>query len=272
MVGMTQPGLDAAGEELYAGAPAVFVARRDELAKQARSAGDRPLAEAIKALRRPTVGAWYLNLAARAGLTSLRELLDLGEELRQTQSRGDFAALRDLAVRRNPLLARVLRDLTAHLATVGVQTTSTGLDEARTTLGAALADPAVDARVRAGRLDRPHTYGGFGEVEMVVDPSAGAPTGKGSSKDTGPTKEQLASARRELAAAERELAALAVTRREAVARVRSARKRAENAESELERARDALAVAEEEVTGISARADALTAGIEQSRKLLPEKI
>lgn len=63
------PGLDTAIEELYAGYPAAFVARRDELAKQARASGDRSLAAAIKALRRPTVGSWYLNVASRAGLT-----------------------------------------------------------------------------------------------------------------------------------------------------------------------------------------------------------
>ena len=84
--------------------PSDFVARRDELAKQARGDGDRELAAAIKALRRPTVGAWYVNLASRAGLTSLRELLDLGRELRETQAAGDFAALRDLAARRGPLV------------------------------------------------------------------------------------------------------------------------------------------------------------------------
>ncbi|MGV8910832.1 MAG: hypothetical protein ACOH1Y_17800 [Propionicimonas sp.] len=267
---MDQSGLDEASEELYSGAPAGFVARRDELAKQARGNGDRRLAEAIKALRRPTVGAWYLNLAARAGLTSLRELLDFGGELRHTQAAGDFAALRDRVARRGPMLARVLRDLTAHLATVGIPTTSTGLDEVRTTLGAALADPAVDAAVRAGRLDRPHTYGGFGEVEMTLAASPAAPEATTSSKqENGPSREQLAAARRELAAAERELVALGTQRKEAVARVRAARKRAENAESELERAREALAGAEEAVGGLSARAEALTASIEGARKLLP---
>lgn len=52
------PGFEAITDELYEGSPAAFVARRDELAKQARSSGDRVLATAIKALRRPTVGAW----------------------------------------------------------------------------------------------------------------------------------------------------------------------------------------------------------------------
>jgi hypothetical protein len=269
MVAMSEPSrLDAVGEELYGGAPADFVARRDELAKQARSDGDRELAAAIKALRRPTVGAWYLNLAMRAGLTSLRELLDLGRELRQTQAAGDFAALRDLAARRGPLVTRVLRDLTAHLAQVGVNTTGPGLEEVRTTLGAALADPAVDDQVRAGRLDRAHSYGGFGEVEMAVlaTPKAEEP---GTPKEqAGPTKSELAAARRELAAAERERAATDARRKEAGARVRAARKRVESLESELERARDALTAAEEETATLAATIESLTAGIEQARELL----
>ena len=271
MVGMTQQGLDGAGEELYAGAPSDFVARRDALATQARDDGDRPLAAAIKALRRPTVGAWYLNVAVRAGLTSLRELLDLGRHLRQTQAAGDFAALRDLAARRGPLVTRVLRDLTAHLARVGVATTGTGLEEVRTTLGAALADPAVDTLVRAGRLDRPHAYGGFGEVEMAIIPPASDAPGEPKAAG-GAGKEQRAAARRELAVAERELVALEARRKDAVAGVRAARKRAENAESELERARDALAGAEQEAAGLKARAASLTAGIEQARTVLASLI
>ena len=273
MVGMTEPqGLDAVRAELFAGVPADFVARRDELARQARVDGDRELATAIKALRRPTVGAWYLNLAAAAGLTSLRELLELGRELRQTQSAGDFAALRNLAARRNPLVARVLRDLTAHLAQVGIVTTSSGLDEVRTTLGAALADPAVDGQVRSGRVDRPHSYGGFGEVEMAVAPPAPAKSGtsKPEEPDAGERKAQLASARRELAAAERERTALQARGKEAGAAVRAARTRVESLESELDRARDALARAEKEAAGLKAQAEATAASIEQARKALEQ--
>ncbi|HEY3339470.1 MAG TPA: hypothetical protein VGK18_13280 [Propionicimonas sp.] len=263
-------GLDAVSAELYGGAPADFVARRDELVKAARADGDRELATAIKALRRPTVGAWYLNLAAAAGLTSLRELLELGRELRETQAAGDFAALRDLAGRRGPLVGRVLRDLTAHLAQVGITTTGSGLDEVRTTLGAALADPAVDAQVRSGRVDRAHSYGGFGEVEMAVVPPAPSPSPskEAPKKDADAAKEQLAAARRELAAAERERATTEARGKEAGATVRAARKRVESLETELDRARDALSKAEAEAAGLKARAAALTATIEQSRTAL----
>ena len=50
--------LEATSDELYASAPTEFVARRDALAAEARAAGDRGLAAALKALRRPSVGAW----------------------------------------------------------------------------------------------------------------------------------------------------------------------------------------------------------------------
>ena len=279
MVGMTgAQGLDAVRAELYAGSPADFVARRDELAKQARGEGDRELATAIKALRRPTVGAWYLNVAAAAGLTSLRELLELGRELRETQAAGDFAALRDLAARRGPLVSRVLRDLTAHLAQVGIAATSSGLDEVRTTLGAALADPAVDAQVRAGQVDRAHSYGGFGEVEMAAAPPPPAPSGSSKTsketskappkKDAAAAREQLAAARRELAAAERERATVESRSREAGSTLRAARKRVESLETELDRARDALTKAEEQASGLKAQVAALTATIEQARAAL----
>ncbi len=272
MVGMSEPrDLDAVRAELYGGTPADFVARRDELAKQARGDGDRELATAIKALRRPTAGAWYLNVASAAGLTSLRELLDLGRALRETQAAGDFAALRDLAARRGPLVNRVLRDLAAHLAQVGVAATGGGLDEVRTTLGAALADPAIDQLVRDGRVDRPLSYGGFGEVDMaVVAPAAGTSGGAKDSpeKAAAAAKDQLAAARRELAAAERERAVIESHSLEAGSGLRAARKRVETLETELDRARDALAKAQDEATQLKVRAAALTATIEQARKAL----
>lgn len=155
-----------AADELYAADPATFVARRDELAKAARAAGDRGAAAVLKALRRPTVGAWYANVAARAGLVSLREWLRLGERLRAAQASGDFGAVRSAGSERSTLEARVLRDLTAHLASVGVTASAAGLEEVRSTLRAALADEAAADAVRAARLEKPLSYAGFGEVDM----------------------------------------------------------------------------------------------------------
>lgn len=279
MVAVTQlPGMDSATDELYAGQPADFVARRDELAKRARASGNRVLASEIRALRRPTLGAWYLNVASRAGLTSLHELLGLGRDLRETQASGNFAALRELALRRGPLVTRVLRDLTAHLAQLGVTATAAGLEEVRTTLGAALADPAVDHEVRSGRLDRPHTYGGFGEVDMTSPQTAAAAVASGeevlapppenAAAGAGREEKEQASARSDLRAAEREVKELTARMEAADAGVLAARARLESVAVELAEAQSAVAAAEDEVAGMAAKKKVLNARIEQARSYL----
>ncbi|MGB4270943.1 MAG: hypothetical protein WBJ44_00965, partial [Propionicimonas sp.] len=160
--------LEAATQGLYAGAPSDFVAHRDALAKQLRASGDRALAAAVKGLRRPSLGAWYLNVASRDGLTSLQEWLRLGRRLRAAHAGDDVDTLRTLAAQRSPLEARVLHDIAAHLAHLGVPATPGGLDEVRTTLRAALADPTAEAAVAGGRLDRSLSYAGFGPVELTA--------------------------------------------------------------------------------------------------------
>lgn len=287
MVGVTDvSGLVAATEELYASLPSEFVARRDELSRQARVSGDRQLAAAIKALRRPTVGAWYLNVASRAGLTSLREWLRLGRQLRQTQEAGDFATLRELAMRRGSLEGRVLRDLAAHLAQLGVTATPAGLDEARATLSAALADPAVEALVTGGRLDRPYVYAGFGVLDMSVPQAGGvsAISGEGipEQPQTEEEAERLAAmaaaaerkaneravAARELAAAEHELAAVIARREAAEARAAAARDRAASLTAGLVRAQAEASAAEEQAVELQAEEKAIQVRIEHARGLL----
>ncbi|WP_040161118.1 hypothetical protein [Nigerium massiliense] len=164
---MTDPaGLDAAADELYAIDPAGFVARRTELVKLARAAKDRPLAQAIGSLRRPTLGAWYLNLAVRDRLTSLVALLKLADQLADAQDQRDAARLKQLTAERPSLERRVLRDLTAHLATRGISTTPAALEEVRTTLRAALSDRDAAQQVAAGRLTKPLQYGTFTDDDL----------------------------------------------------------------------------------------------------------
>lgn len=163
---------------LYAGDPADFTAARDAAARAARSAGDRELATALRALRRPTLSAWYVNVAARASLVSLREWLTLGEELRGAQSALDAARVRELSGRRSALEARVIADLVAHLAALGLTAAAPALDEVRATLRAALADPDAARAVAEGRLARPLTYGGFGEIDLSAALGALAAAGE----------------------------------------------------------------------------------------------
>ncbi len=158
--------LDGVADALYAGDPADFVVTRDAAAKAARAAGDKALAAAIGKLRRPSLAAWYVNVAARASLVSLVEWLALGEDLRAAQQALDAARVRALSARRTQLEARVVGDLVAHLGALGFTASAPALDEVRATLRAALADPEASAAVASGRLTRALSYAGFGEVDL----------------------------------------------------------------------------------------------------------
>lgn len=165
-LGLGLTTLASVAADLYAGDPADFVTARDEAAKAARSGGDRELAASIRKLRRPSVGAWYVNVAARASLVALREWLALGVALREAQAAFDMARVRELGAGRAALENRVVRDLTAHLAALGVTASAPALEEVRGTLRAALADARAADAVSTGCLDRALSYGGFGEVDM----------------------------------------------------------------------------------------------------------
>lgn len=232
-LGLTGPG-DLA-DSLYAGDPGAFVAARDALAKSLRASGDREGAAAVKALRRPSVSAWYVNVAARASLVSLREWLALGASLREAQSALDMARVRALGADRAALENRVVRDLSAHLRALGVTVSAPALDEVRATLRAALADPAASDLVAAGRLDRALSYGGFGEVDLSAALAAMAEQ-QAAEPDTAPPVEPVAPPE-PVAAPDPTL----------VAAVGQARERRDQAEETLARAEAALAVAQREL-------------------------
>lgn len=158
--------LSAAADELYGADPAGFVARRTELVKQARTAGDKALAGQIAALRRPTVAAWYMNLLARAGSTELDELIDLGATMRQAQGELDMARVTSLAPRRRELEHAVQRRLDMLLATQGITASPAAWAEVGHTLTAVAADASAAAAVRSGCLARSLVYAGFGEVDL----------------------------------------------------------------------------------------------------------
>ncbi len=228
------PGLAEAADALYSADPADFVARRDALAKEARARKDRALAAAIGRLRRPTVGAWYVNLAVRAGLTSLRELLRLGRELRAAQADLDFARVVALGPRRADVERRVLADLRAHLAALGLTASPAALEEVRSTLRAALTDADAAAAVESGRLARPLEYGaGMPLTTGSLPDEAPMPEESAPEPVSAPPDDDLAELERQAAAAE---AALAASR---------ARLEAAQAQRERLRARRALAAAEE---------------------------
>ena len=86
-------------DDLYGLALDRFVAERGELAKSLRKYGRREDAAEIAALRKPSVAAWAANQLVRTQRSSVQELFDAGDALRDAQSdllagEGDGRALR----------------------------------------------------------------------------------------------------------------------------------------------------------------------------------
>src|SRR4051794_1485350 len=163
---------DALIQRLYEEPPDGFVAARTAAINDAKQAGDRDAAKRLAALKKPTVAAWVVNLLALRRPDLIEELVDLSTALRDAQRGLDGDQLRELNAQRRQVVSALVgaaRKLaTAALATESGARAEAGaklpLGEVEATLTAALAEPAVAAQVRTGRLIRAATYAGFGEV------------------------------------------------------------------------------------------------------------
>ncbi|MFC6704441.1 hypothetical protein [Flexivirga alba] len=150
-------------EQLYAGPPGQFIAQRDAAVKRARAAGDKEVADQLKALRRPTVAAALLNQLHRRDGARLDELLELGEQLRAAQSKLDVASMKSLSAQRNSLVSQ----LTSEIADASDEPLSATVQEQLSdTLVAAVADAAAGRAVGSGRLVSGLRYSGFGDVDL----------------------------------------------------------------------------------------------------------
>lgn len=244
--------------ELYALTPEQFTAARDEAAKAARDDGERELATAVKQFRRPSIGAWLVNVVARTD--QLDDLLDLGTALREAQRTLDGNELRAMSRQRH----QVIRSLSA-LANelTGKKVGDAAQREFEATLEAALADEAAADAVRTGRLMRPLTSTGLEPVDLtdaVAAPEQAAPSRRpAKKKSTAATKKDddaarkkrdtelaaaiaqaedgLASAQADLDQRERELT-------DARAQVDDTRARVKELEAELDEARERQSSAE----------------------------
>lgn len=208
--GVEQSPLDRIGDELYAGPPEEFVATRTDRAKQARSNGDRALATAIAALRRPSRSAWMVNQLARREPDGLTALLDLGQALRQAQEELSGPDLRRLSAERHRAVDALTRQAVALAAAQGSNATEAIRREIGRTLQAALADPSTATLVRAGRLSQPADYSGFGPFTAssssatldTTTPEPSAPTSE--STNAAAQADQREAERREAEAERRE--------------------------------------------------------------------
>lgn len=152
--------------ELYTGPLADFVASRNA---QAAATTDRALAARIRALKKPSVAAWVVNVFAREREAQLGEALQLARELREAQDDLDARALAQLGRDRRALTNRLAAAAVELAEARGERITSSTRDAVQQTITAAFFDPAAAAAVASGRLIRElEPSGTFAEIADTV--------------------------------------------------------------------------------------------------------
>jgi chromosome segregation ATPase len=144
--------VEAVLDELYTTPPPGFVARREELAVAARTAGRTADSRRIRAARRPTLAAWAANLLLRREPDESRRLLDLGAALREAYRTLDPAALKDLTAQRRHIVSALSREAARLADTAGHRLSAAAQQEVAATLHAVLADPDAAEQWASGRL------------------------------------------------------------------------------------------------------------------------
>ncbi|MGA4845273.1 hypothetical protein ACOBQB_02955 [Streptomyces sp. G5(2025)] len=162
--------LETVADELYGLRPDEFTAARDQRAAQAREDGDSPLAERIKALRRPGLAAWACNLLVREQPDEVEPLVQLGEGLRQAHRGLDGERLRELSRQRHALI-HALASQAARLAEEAGHPIGEGARrEIEQTLHAVLADERAARAWASGRLTKALSETtGFDVVAVAAD-------------------------------------------------------------------------------------------------------
>lgn len=212
--------LSDAAAALYALTPGEFTAARNQRSRAARASGDKELAAAVAALRKPSASAWLVNMLVRHRADEIGQVLDLAESLREAQQDLDADELRELGHQRQKLVAALTREGRRLASELGQHLSDSAAEEVSQTLQAAMVDPWAAAAVRTGALVRPLTATGVEPVDLagavaVAVPAAsvarstegGGPKRKPKTKPPSPSKEKLAAAHALVANTEKQAAA-----------------------------------------------------------------
>jgi hypothetical protein len=175
---MSDAPLAEIAAELYVGPLDRFVAARNARAAQT---ADRDAAAQIRALRKPSVAAWVVNVFARERAAELAEALELAEQLREAQASLDAPALAELGRQRRALTLRLAQDAVSLASDRGSRPTASTVEAVRLTIAAAFFDPDAAVAVASGRLVRELEPSGAFPLDAIAPggerptPSAAAP-------------------------------------------------------------------------------------------------
>lgn len=159
-------GLIAEADTLYGLPLSEFTPARDARAKELKGE-DAALATAVKALRKPAVAAWVVNLLVRREAEQVRQLVSVGAALREAQAALDGAELRELTRQRRQLTAAVTTRARQLAMELGHRVTEAVADAVEATLTAAMLDEGAAAAVRSGLLVAPLQATGVDAVDLA---------------------------------------------------------------------------------------------------------
>jgi hypothetical protein len=154
-------------DELYAAPPASFTADRDAAARAA-TADDKELGRRVKALRKPSVAAWAMNLLVRREADQIDQVLDVGASLRAAAANMDAEELRALTRQRRQLTAALAATARSLARDEGVRLTESVVEQVEGVLTAAMLDPVAAEAVRTGLLVTAFTSTGVSELDPAT--------------------------------------------------------------------------------------------------------
>lgn len=280
---MAAPTLDDIAAALYAGPPDEFTTARNA---QAKELDDRALSAEVKALRKPSVAAWVVNVFAQERAAQLGEALALAAELREAQDDLDAPALAKLGRERRALTRRLAETAADLAGSRGERVTPATRDAVEHTISAAFFDPDAAAAVASGRLIRAlEPSGSTDDIRDAVAgtlPTLGPPPERPADelqerRKRRDAERQVAAAEKDLAAAERALAkeddavqALSARAEELADGIAELEAQLEKLHQEADRVERDRPAAEKRRTAAAERKDAAADAVEAAREALDD--
>jgi hypothetical protein len=152
-------------DQLYGLPLADFTPARDALVKEHKA--DKSFAARIRALKKPSLAAWVVDLLVRRDAPQVEQVLAVGAALREAQANLDGEELRALTRQRRQLTAAVTSQARGLAHEEGVKVTQAVADQVEATLTAAMVDEGAAAAVRSGLLVAALTATGVGEADVA---------------------------------------------------------------------------------------------------------
>jgi len=236
------PDLEHELDELYGRPLEEFTKARNDLAARLKRAHQSDAADAIKALKKPTLAAWAANQLARREPALVRELLDAAAALRDTQQRSlaGRAPVSDVIAAAGKEREAV-RALVSAARKLPPRATAATLDRLSQTLQAAAIDDIGRDLLERGRLTEELHAVGFGPLEAVKT----VPAARRRDEVAKAAKQRITALRAAARTLDAEARAAEQAAREAERSARILRDEAAQRRTEADRAAEQLSEAEE---------------------------